>query len=44
MKLNDNMNIFTVRKKILLAILVPNSGQYWLYRKSDYPEYFKESQ
>ena len=28
----------------LLAEFVPNSGQIWLYRKSDYPEYFKESQ
>ena len=28
----------------LLASIVPNSGQKWLYRKSDYPEYFKESQ
>jgi len=29
---------------LLLANFVPNSGQNWLYRKSDYPEYFKESQ
>jgi len=33
-----------LRKIALLAGITPNSGQYWLYRKSDYPEYIKESQ
>ena len=36
---SQNMYMFA-----LLASIVPNSGQDWLYRKSDYPEYFKESQ
>jgi hypothetical protein len=33
-----------LRKIALLAGITPNSGQKWLYRKSDYPEYFRESQ
>ena len=33
------LNTFT-----LLAAFTPNSGQSSLYRKSDYPEYFRESQ
>ena len=33
-----------LRKIALLASITPNSGQKRLYRKSDYPEYIKESQ
>jgi len=32
-----------LRKDALLAVVVPNSGYFRLYRKLDYPEYFKES-